>query len=113
MLIFWASWCKPCIEELPYSHQLSEKLKGKDVAFLYISIDDDFNSWRKASSKYNIAGNNSVMMPSADQTALAKQIELGPIPRYLIINKEGRIVNLQAPRPSDQQTYDLLLKMLK
>lgn len=110
---FWASWCKPCIEELPYSHQLAEKLKGKDVVMLYLSIDDDFDSWQKAAAKYKVAAANSFMMPAADKTALAKQIELGPIPRYLIINKAGKIVNLNAPRPSDPETYDLLSKMLK
>jgi thiol-disulfide isomerase/thioredoxin len=36
---FWATWCKPCVEELPLFFELEEKLKHKKVEFIYVSLD--------------------------------------------------------------------------
>ena len=36
---FWATWCKPCVEEMPYFLELEEKLKDQDIQFIYVSLD--------------------------------------------------------------------------
>jgi thiol-disulfide isomerase/thioredoxin len=36
---FWATWCKPCVEELPLFFELEEKLKNKKIEFIYVSLD--------------------------------------------------------------------------
>lgn len=109
---FWASWCGPCIQELPHSKQLKEKIKNNNIEFLYISIDDDFNKWKQAAAKYQLTGDNSFMLPYADKTSLAVQIDLGAIPRYIIINKSGKIEELYAPAPSEEGVFEVLMKIL-
>lgn len=108
---FWASWCKPCVEEIPFSHSLKEKLTGKDIKMLYISLDTDFDSWRKACERFKINDKNSFVLINPEKNKLAKKINLGPIPRYIVIDKKGEIVRLDASRPSDQETYDMLVKL--
>lgn len=36
---FWATWCRPCIQELPYFQSASEKFSGKKVKFLFVSLN--------------------------------------------------------------------------
>jgi thiol-disulfide isomerase/thioredoxin len=47
---FWATWCKPCIEEFPYSKKLMQSIPSKfqkDIAFLFISVDDTEELWKR------------------------------------------------------------------
>ncbi len=109
---FWASWCKPCIEEFVYSDSLREKVKGKNITMLFFSIDADFDKWLKAKNRYKMSDAHSFLLLDAEKNKLAQQINLGPIPRYLIIDKKGQIVRLEATRPSDPETYSTLMELL-
>ena len=44
---FWATWCGPCMQELPSYIKLQSDYKNKDIVFLSISLDTDINSWKK------------------------------------------------------------------
>src|SRR5277367_3833424 len=37
---FWATWCKPCVQELPYFEAENAKLKGQKVKFIYVSMNN-------------------------------------------------------------------------
>lgn len=55
ILIFWASWCTPCIKELPEIKQLYETLEDKNnVVFIAVSLDEKKDSWLEAIKKYAI-----------------------------------------------------------
>ncbi|TDH26919.1 TlpA family protein disulfide reductase [Segetibacter sp. 3557_3] len=108
---FWASWCKPCIEEMRFSHALKERLAKQNIVMLYISVDTDFSSWVQAREKYKVNGEYSVILVNPEKSGLTKMINLGPIPRYVILNKMGKIVRFDATRPSDETTYNTLMQM--
>ena len=55
-LDFWASWCGPCMRELPFAKKVKEHFKDKDVVFLNVSIDEDMNAWKNAVEKHSIGG---------------------------------------------------------
>ncbi|MBX2946395.1 MAG: carboxypeptidase-like regulatory domain-containing protein [Cyclobacteriaceae bacterium] len=108
----WASWCGPCIREMPASMELVEKYKAR-VAFVYLSIDDDSEAWRKALKRYNIdrpfLTNHFRIGSNADAVAL---FDIKAIPRYILIDKKGNFVNLNAMRPSESSISKELDRLL-
>ncbi len=108
----WASWCGPCKREMPYSIQLQEKLKGEDVVFLFVAVNDKPENWKAAVKQLGITGEHYF----GDQNfsaAFMKKFEIRGIPRYLIADKTGAIVNTNAPRPSHEGVADTLKELLK
>lgn len=101
-LDFWASWCRPCKNEMPHSAKLKEQLKGKDVVFLYISSDQNETAWRNAMEQLNITGENFRASKKVweDYNSL---LNVRYIPRYVLIDKEGNIVDENAKRPSNPE----------
>jgi len=111
---FWASWCAPCRAAMPSSRKLHNDYKNKDVTFVYISIDKDFNKWEKASEEENLTFDKynllSINYPLAN---FYKELKLNTIPRYLLYDKKGKLVYQNAPGPKDKDTRLLLNKYLK
>tara|TARA_R110000850_G_scaffold244925_3_gene369771 strand:- start:4072 stop:5580 length:1509 start_codon:yes stop_codon:yes gene_type:complete len=98
---FWASWCAPCIEEMPASARLRDIYKNQPISFLYLSIDKDFEGWNRANTEQKLRRyENSYMIINKLESNLLNQLGLSSIPRYLIFDKQGRLVDENAPRPS-------------
>ena len=107
---FWASWCGPCRQQFPFSKQMHDGLNDKEkkkVVFLYISIDEDLDAWKNAVQQLKLDnGENGHSIPAA------QKYQVNSIPRYMIIDKNGNIVNPNAPRPSDPSALELLKKLM-
>tara|TARA_R110002050_G_scaffold4573_1_gene22040 strand:- start:23874 stop:25388 length:1515 start_codon:yes stop_codon:yes gene_type:complete len=104
----WATWCGPCKEEIPYATELQEYFKGKEITFVNICLDSNKSTWEKMIKKDNIKGDNYFF--NAAQTGLLQnKLQLEGYPTYLIINKQGSIVNKYAPRPSSKEEIKNLL----
>lgn len=106
---FWASWCVPCRAEMPNAAILKEKLKGKNIIFLYFGYNDKEKAWLKARNQLGIQGEhyllNDKMIKEADELFV-----INGIPHYAIIDKDGRIISKSADRPSE--AYKELLNLV-
>jgi len=105
-LDFWASWCKPCMKELPYAKKLKEKLQGQPVVFLYISVDENDKMWKRAIERKQIKGMHLVAPGMKHSVAQAYNAQ--SIPRYIIIDKAGNIWHRNASRPSGSAYQQIL-----
>jgi cytochrome c biogenesis protein CcmG/thiol:disulfide interchange protein DsbE len=54
VLNFWATWCPPCIEEMPSLVQMQERMKSKGVTVLAVSVDADENDYRRFLRDHNV-----------------------------------------------------------
>lgn len=98
-LDIWASWCNPCLQEFPHTKELHKEFKDEDVTFLYVSIDEEEESWRSALEAHDLKGTNLYAGNHFD-AQIMEDYGVDAIPRYIIISKAGEIVDINAPRPS-------------
>ncbi|MFB0909029.1 MAG: TlpA disulfide reductase family protein, partial [Spirosomataceae bacterium] len=109
---FWASWCGPCRKEFPKSREMHESLtdkQRKDIVFLYISIDESLEAWKEAVEKLKLEefGENG------HSYEVSGRYGIRTIPRYMIIDQSGEIVEMEATRPSNPETLQRLLKLIE
>ena len=110
-LDFWASWCAPCKREMPYSEKLQEEFKGQDVVFLYMSVDRNAQSWLNMVGQLQLTGEH-YRVNSTVLKQLNEQFNVRSIPRYILIDKKGKVVSSNAARPSSAGIADDIDKLL-
>ena len=108
----WATWCGPCLGELPDLKALEEEY-GADIQFLSISIDEAKNreKWQKMIVARHLEG-IQVIADKAWKSDFAKMYEVYSIPRFMIVDSNGIIVSPNAPRPSDEAIKTELNKLM-
>ncbi|MGO3182251.1 MAG: TlpA family protein disulfide reductase [Aequorivita sp.] len=84
----WASWCKDCIEAMPKVHKLQKE--NPEIVFLFLSLDKEVESWKHGIEKYNVSGDN-YFIPLGWKGPFCASIALDWVPRYMIVNPEGKI----------------------
>ncbi|HWW42102.1 TlpA disulfide reductase family protein [Pedobacter sp.] len=107
----WATWCGPCKAEIPHLKKLEEEMKGTDVQVVSISVDEakDKDKWLKMIKDDQLGG---LQLFATGWSDIAKYYKINGIPRFMVFDKEGKIVTIDSPRPSDPALKVLLEKTL-
>jgi len=96
LLDFWASWCKPCREDMPFLKKIYKVYSEKDLEIIGISKDDDLSSWKKAIQIDSTQNWKHVSAPlniqDKDSSAITNKYFVYGIPVKILINKEGIII---------------------
>jgi thiol-disulfide isomerase/thioredoxin len=116
VLDLWATWCGPCKEQIPHLQKLEEEIKavGKDgeVAFVSIStnVAKEKQQWLDMIKTKSMDG---IQLWTKGERDLMDYYSVETIPRFMVIDKEGNIVSVNAPRPSTPELKAMILKTLE
>lgn len=99
----WATWCGPCRAELPHLKELEHKYQKNNIAFVSISCDQDKVAWEKMVREEKLKGIQ--LHCGGDQSFLESYMITG-IPRFILLDKEGKILNADMSRPSSPATVE-------
>jgi thiol-disulfide isomerase/thioredoxin len=102
----WASWCRDCIQGLPEIQQLQKELP--EVVFLFLSVDERQRSWKNGIKKYGIEGEHYNLPKGIKNGDFVDFLNLSWIPRYLVIDEEGKIAVFNATKISDKRIVEAL-----
>lgn len=102
---FWATWCLPCLAQIPAFEELSGKYP--DIQFIGISIDQDARRWKNKLEKDGTPARIKELL--ADPYVVQEAWDLSSIPRFVLIDENFHIINAFAPRPTDKEKLEPML----
>jgi len=110
----WATWCGPCRQEIPYLQEVEKKYEGKNIEFVSLSIDTkkDYEKWRKMVGDKSLGG-VQIIADNDWKSAFTTAYGVNSIPRFILIDPQGKVVEADAKRPSDPALQTQLDKLLK
>jgi thiol-disulfide isomerase/thioredoxin len=85
---FWASWCSDCVKAMPKVKKMQSD--NPDVNYIFISIDKSFDKWQSGIEKHELKGDH-YWVTDGMEGEFGKSIDLDWIPRYIVIDKKGKI----------------------
>ena len=107
---FWGTYCKPCFNLMPALNMLEKEFHGKDIVFVGIGMDPDDALWKKRIAQFNMGGIQ--LRSESREHPFLKHFKVIGIPRFLLIDKEGNIVDAFAKEPDDPQLKKQLYALL-
>ncbi|WP_224488096.1 TlpA family protein disulfide reductase [Robertkochia flava] len=108
----WATWCGPCRYEIPHLKKLEKDFHGRDIHFVSISIDEDksYDQWRKMIEDESLGG-IQLLADKQWKSNFVQDYMISGIPRFILIDPQGKVVDNNADRPSSE-TIRILFKEL-
>ena len=106
----WATYCPDCRKELPALETLQQTYKGKPITFISISVDRDKEAWKTMVKEKKLSGIHLYASPETKEL-FKKLYDLRSIPRYMLVDKEGNIISINAPMPSKGTALESLINL--
>lgn len=116
----WATWCGPCIREIPSLKKVEKQFHGKNIEFVSISVDDGrgykndkaaaYQGWKKMVADKELTG-IQLMADNGFASDFINKYKVNTIPRFILIGPNGNIISADAPRPSDPALVNQLKEL--
>jgi len=101
----WATWCQPCRVQSPNFDGLAERYAGQNVAFIALSIDDGKWNWEWAAGERSL---KVAQLHANDKNLFGQLYGIDYIPRYVLLDPDGKIINAQMPEPGNPLFEEIL-----
>jgi len=102
----WATWCKPCKVEYVFLKELEEHFSNNDeLQIISISTDREHDKWEKYILSKSIEG---IQLYSGSNSDFVKFYDIGALPRFIFLDKKGRVISPDEIRPSNPKTLEKL-----
>lgn len=104
----WATWCAPCKAEIPHLKALEKEYHDKNIEFVSISVDkpEAHETWAKMVKEESLGG-IQLFADNNFESEFIKDYGINAIPRFILLDPEGNIVDSDASRPSDPKLKEL------
>ncbi|SEA17472.1 TlpA family protein disulfide reductase [Pedobacter hartonius] len=111
---FWGTWCSPCRRDLKMVHALKQKLASNDVIFMYFANRSPEDTWRNMIYDLQLSGTHVIhyRLPDEQQGMLERQLGVTTFPTYMLVDKEGNIVDKNAGSPTNTDYTASAIKKL-
>lgn len=108
----WATWCGPCCREIPYVAEHAKHYKDDNrIQFISISCDDTEGPWLRKLEQDKPDWPQYYTDKSRYQK-ISHHFGIKSIPRFLLIGPDGMVITTEAPRPSHDDFYEQLEKLM-
>lgn len=109
----WATWCGPCCAEIPYMEKVAKHYAGNSkIEIISVSLDEKADKWKKKLETDKPQWKQFIA-PEGMKSELCKEYKINGIPRFMLFDKEGKIITTNALRPSDENIIGYLDNQLK
>ena len=108
----WATWCAPCIKEMPYLKEIEKSFANEEIEFIAVSIDKDQEQWKNFIAKNDLKG-IQLIADKADESSIMRDYSIMGLPNYLLIDDKGALITVSALKPSSGKLKSFLEKELK
>ncbi|MFA5297786.1 MAG: thioredoxin-like domain-containing protein [Lutibacter sp.] len=108
----WATWCAPCKAEIPFLKALEKEYTGKNIQFVSISVDkpEAYETWKNMVASEQLGG-IQLYADNNFESQFILDYNINAIPRFILIDAAGNIVDADAPRPSDPKIKELFTEL--
>jgi len=99
-LHFWATWCQPCIKEIPAINELYAKTSTKQLVIINICLDDNRDKWKEIIKRENMKGINLICKGNWEKS-LKEKYFIEELPHYTLVDTAGLIIKNNTDRPGN------------
>lgn len=104
----WASWCGDCVKAMPKVKEM--QANNPNVDYVFISMDKAFDKWQSGIEKHELKGDH-YWVTDGMKGEFGKSIDLDWIPRYMILDKKGKIIIYRAIETDFDKINEQLKKL--
>lgn len=110
---FWASWCPPCKEEMPFFQEATNAYSSDDIEILMINLTDGMRETKETALNYMKENNYSMNVMFDIEFSAAEAYIINSIPRTIFVDKDGYISGEYSGMINKDLLNDNIEKLMK